>query len=232
MSFDAIAPWYRALEWIAFGDQLQRCRVACLREIPAPRRALIVGEGNGRFLCELLRLHPTVEVDCLDASERMLQLARKRIEQTWPDRPARVRFLHDDITSWNAPAQRYDLIITHFVLDCFRETELALIVRKLAGAASEDATWLVADFRVPSRGFARRRARVWLALMYWFFRMTARIKANELIDPTPFIRGQGFRCAMQHQFKGAMLKSESWRNIGILPVRPADILSAAPDSAE
>ena len=225
MSFDAIAPWYRALEWIAFGGQLQRCRVACLGEIAGPRRALIVGEGNGRFLCELLRVHPAVEVDCLDASERMLQLARERVEQTWPDHAAHVRFLYDDITSWIPPEDHYDLIITHFVLDCFREGELALIIKKLAIAATADANWLLADFCIPSRGFARLRARIWLAIMYGFFRVTARIEANELIDPTPFIWAQGFTLATQHQFKGAMLKSESWRrnSLGSAGCQPAHL---------
>ena len=156
-------------------------------------------------------MHPTVEVDCLDASERMLQLARERVEQTWPDRAVHVRFLRDDITSWIPLENHYDLIVTHFVLDCFREPELRLIVQKLAGAATQTGTWLLADFRVPSGGFARLRARVWLALMYGFFRVTARIEANELIDPAPFMQSQGFTLAMQHQFKGGMLKSESWR---------------------
>ena len=211
MSFDAIAPWYRALERIAFGSQLQRCRLACLGEIVAPRRALVVGEGNGRFLCELLRVHPGVEVDCLDASKRMLELARERIGEASPDHAARVRFLHEDITSWIPPGDRYDLIVTHFVLDCFREAELAFIIKKLAGAATSDATWLLADFRIPGGGFARLRARVWLTVMYGFFRMTARIEANELIDSTPFIQAQDFALAARHQFKGAMLKSELWR---------------------
>ena len=211
MSFDAIAPWYRALEWITCGEQLQRCRVACLGEISAPRRALIVGEGNGRFLCELLRVHPAVAVDCLDASERMLQLARKRIEQTCPDGAARVRFLHDDISSWIPPEDRFDLIVTHFVLDCFRGPELVLVIKKLACAATPDATWLVADFCIPVGRFARARARAWLALMYGFFRATAGIQAARLVDPTPLIRAQGFALATQYQFKSAMLKSESWR---------------------
>jgi SAM-dependent methyltransferase len=156
-------------------------------------------------------VHPAVAVDCLDASERMLQLARERVEQTSPDGAARIRFLHEDITSWIPPKNHYDLIVTHFVLDCFRESELALIIEKLPTAATKDAIWLLADFRAPSRGFTRLRARVWLGLMYGFFRVTARIEANELIDPTPFIRAQGFALATRHQFKGAMLKSESWQ---------------------
>jgi ubiquinone/menaquinone biosynthesis C-methylase UbiE len=211
VSFDAIAPWYRTLERIAFGDDLQRCRVACLSEIASPRRALIVGEGDGRFLVELLRLHPEVEVDCIDSSERMLQLARKRIGEESGDGRDRVRFQHQDVTSWNPPEREYDLVVTHFVLDCFPASALTGIIQKLARAATGDAIWLLADFCVPGKGMSRLRARAWLATMYLFFRVTARIQARELIDPTPVLRAEGFWLARQHLFRRGMLKSETWR---------------------
>jgi ubiquinone/menaquinone biosynthesis C-methylase UbiE len=210
VSFDAIAPWYRTLERIAFGDDLRRCRVACLGDIAAPQRALIIGEGNGRFLCELLRLHPGVEVDCLDMSQRMLRLARKRVERELPGRAESVRFLHQDITSWIAPEHHYDLLVTYFVLDCFPEAQLTSIIRKLARSATDDANWLLADFCVPANGMARLRARAWLAAMYLFFRLAARIPASELIDPTPFLRAEGFGLARQQLFRKGMLKSERW----------------------
>jgi ubiquinone/menaquinone biosynthesis C-methylase UbiE len=211
VSFDALAPWYRTLEWIAFGDDLQRCRVACLGEIATPRRALLVGEGNGRFLCELLRLHSEVEIDCVDASRCMLQLARERVDQELPGPGERVRFLHQDIASWTAPEHHYDLLVTHFFLDCFPASVLTGIVRKLAGVATDDARWLLADFCVPPDRSGRLRARGWLAAMYSFFRITARIEASELIDPTPFLRAEGFALARQHSFRKGMLKSEIWR---------------------
>lgn len=211
MSFEALAPWYRTLEWIAFGEALQRCRVACLSEISSPRRALIVGEGNGRFLCELLRLHPRVEVDCIDASERMLELARKRVEDEVGDWKEQVSFQHRDLTSWRPPDHYYDLVVTHFVLDCFPEAALAGIITKLARASAADATWLLADFCIPQRGITRLHARLWLAAMYLFFRFTARIQASELIDPTPFLRAEGLVLAQQYWFRHGMLKSEIWR---------------------
>lgn len=210
MSFDTLAPWYRVLERIAFGDDLQRCRVACLGEIAAPQRALIVGEGNGRLLCELLRLHPEVEVDCIDASARMLQLARERIERELPDCAKRVRFLQQDITAWTAAEHHYDLVVTHFVLDCFPQATLTGIIKKLARAATDDANWLLADFCIPPNGMARVRARAWLASMYLFFRAIARIPATELIDPTPLLRAEGFALARQHLFRKGILKSERW----------------------
>jgi ubiquinone/menaquinone biosynthesis C-methylase UbiE len=210
VSFDTIAPWYRTLERLAFGDDLQRCRIACLSEIAAPRRALIVGEGDGRFLCELLRLHPGAEVDCIDSSQRMLQLARERVEQELPKQAERVRFFNQDVTTWNPPARHYDLVVTHFVLDCFPEPTLTGIIRKLARAATDDANWLLADFCIPPNGMVRLRAHAWLAAMYLFFRVTARIPASKLIDPTPLLRAEGFALAEQHLLRKGMLKSERW----------------------
>lgn len=208
MSFDVIAPWYRTLETVAFGNALQRARLACLAEIRAPSRALIVGEGTGRFLLELLRAYPNVEIDCVDASGRMLLLARQRLEGHDADR---VQFLQRDLLTWTPGAARYDLIVTHFFLDCFPETELAEIVGRLSQAATAEADWLLADFRIPANGFARWRARVWLAVMYRFFRFTARIEANDLVDPAPFLHSAGFALASQHLFRGGLLKSQLWR---------------------
>jgi ubiquinone/menaquinone biosynthesis C-methylase UbiE len=210
VSFDAIAPWYRALETISFGRALQRARVACLDEIGSPRRGLIVGEGNGRFLAAILQRHPLIRIDCVDSSAEMLELARQRVLATIPDEIGRVAFVHEDVSSWT-PNDRYDLIVTHFFLDCFRTEQVGLIVAKLAQVAAPNAIWLLADFRIPEAGIARAHARAWLAVMYWFFRGVAGIQARELVDPSPFLRAEGFTLARQHLFRIGMLKSEVWR---------------------
>jgi ubiquinone/menaquinone biosynthesis C-methylase UbiE len=212
VSFDAVAPWYRTLETIAFGNALQRARTACLDAIGAPRRALIVGEGNGRFLAALLQRHPLITVDCVDRSERMLDLARRHILETSPAEIRRVAFLERDVLSW-APNDRYDLIVTHFVLDCFKTRQVGLVAAKLAQAAAPNAIWLLADFRIPKNGFASAHARAWLAIMYWFFRLVAGIEANELVDPSPFLRVEGFTLVREHLFRLGMVKSELWRKL-------------------
>jgi ubiquinone/menaquinone biosynthesis C-methylase UbiE len=212
VSFDAIAPWYRTLETIAFGNALQRARVACLDAIGSPRRALIVGEGNGRFLAALLQRRPLIRIDCIDSSERMLERARQNVLRTVPDELGRVTFLLDDVTSW-APDDRYDLIVTHFILDCFNTRQVGGIVAKLAQSAAPNASWLLADFRIPEAGFARGHARAWLAVMYRFFRAVARIDARELVDPSPFLRAEGFVLERQLLFRYGMLKSELWRKL-------------------
>jgi SAM-dependent methyltransferase len=212
VSFDAVAPWYRALETITFGNALQQARVACLGDIGSPRRALIAGEGNGRFLAALLHRQPLIRIDCVDSSQRMLDLARRHILQTNSDEIRRVAFLRHDVVSWT-PNDRYDLLVTHFFLDCFSTRQVGLIVAKLAQAAAPDAIWLLADFRLPEAGFARRHARAWLAIMYWFFRCVAGIEARELIDPSPFLHAEGFIRQRQDLFRNGMLKSELWRKL-------------------
>jgi ubiquinone/menaquinone biosynthesis C-methylase UbiE len=213
VSFDAVAPWYRALETIAFGGALQRARVACLDEIGSPRRALIVGEGNGRFLAALLQRQPLIRIDCVDSSERMLDLARQHVLETSPDEVRRVTFLQHDVVSWT-PNERYDLIVTHFLLDCFRTRLVGLIMAKLAQVAAPGAIWLLADFRLPEAGFPRLYARAWLAIMYWFFHWAAGIEARELVDPSPLLRADGFTLARQNLFRLGMVKSELWKRGG------------------
>ncbi|HEX4665062.1 MAG TPA: class I SAM-dependent methyltransferase, partial [Chthoniobacterales bacterium] len=91
MSFDRVAPHYRWLETLVFGRQLQAARMAFVKEIEAPRRVLVLGEGDGRFLAEFVRLHPRSVVDCVEASERMIELAQRRVGE------ANVRFIRGDV---------------------------------------------------------------------------------------------------------------------------------------
>jgi ubiquinone/menaquinone biosynthesis C-methylase UbiE len=207
VNFDRVAPFYRTLEAIVFGNGLQRARIRWLCTIPKPDRALILGEGNGRFLCELLKVYPGLQIDCVDASARMLGLVKARLNAGAIER---VRFLHRDITYWR-PGDAYDLIVTHFVLDCFEAREVKRVVEKLACAATSDATWLLADFTLPETGLARLHAKIWLRVMYWFFWLAAGLRTSELVDPTGELTAHGFVCQSREVSRFGMLKSEVWR---------------------
>jgi ubiquinone/menaquinone biosynthesis C-methylase UbiE len=208
VNFDRVAPVYRCLETLTFGGALQRARTCLIHQLAPPRRVLICGEGNGRFLCQLLRVHPAIDIDCVDSSSKMLDLAKRRVLRTYPDSFARVCFIHEDIRNW-CSENSHDLIVTHFFFDCFPREEAQSIAAKLAAAATSNAFWLISDFVVPRRGFiARLHARIWLRLMYFFFRSATRISANELIDPTPWLEGNGFRRIAQKISRAGMVKSE------------------------
>ena len=206
MSFDSIAPFYRWLETIAFGNSLQSARIAFLDQIGAPKRVLIVGEGNGRFLDALLQKYPALKIDCVDASARMLRLASKVAR----DNSAQVQFLQKDVLTSSPEVNAYDLIVTHFFLDCFNESELAKVVAELSKAATQNAIWLLADFSIPSGALRKTHAQIWLWAMHRFFRAVAGISARELIDPSPFLEARGFSRLKQKQWRAGLLKSELW----------------------
>ncbi len=209
MSFDRIAPHYRWIETLAFGNALQRARILWIREIPRPKRALIVGEGNGRFLCELLRAHPKIDVDCIDASHNMLRIARSRVERKCPESLPHVRFLQRDILRWS-PRRSYDLLVTHFFLDCFQHDQLEEIMAKLSAAVSAGAVWLLADFTIPTNRFARWHALTWLCAMYTFFRAVAGITAHRIVEPTSLMAADRFVRTKEKSFRWRMIKSEAY----------------------
>jgi ubiquinone/menaquinone biosynthesis C-methylase UbiE len=210
VSFDRVAPFYRRLEALVFGDQLQKARVVFVRQLAAPRRALVVGDGDGRFLEALRRAWPELQVEYLDASARMLALARARVGESY------VQYLHADLRQAAFPPARYDLLVTHFFLDCFAEETLRQIVEKLSAAATGDATWLVADFHEPPRGWRRWWGRLLIATMYRFFRVAAGIEANRLVDYAPLLEAKGFRLTNELAVAHGLVRSQCWRRSGAI----------------
>ena len=205
MSFDRLAPFYRTIERIAAGGKLQRCRLAFLREIPAPRHVLLAGEGHGRFLPECRRQFPDAEITVIDASAKMLEIARTSVPHE------RINFIHADILHLPAPAGAFDLIVTHFFLDCFDADNLAAVVENLARAATPDAHWLLADFQIPAGTAARLRARAILTLLYRFFRLTCHLRARNLIPPDAHLQTAGFHRQARRTYDWGLLKSEWWK---------------------
>ncbi len=210
MSFDRLASAYRTLETLAFGAALQRCRTALLEELQSARQILIVGEGNGRFLVELLRVNPEAQVVCLDSSQRMIGLAQARVRQERPDDVARVQFLCQSIAEVEFENGRYDGLVTNFFLDCF-ETSLPGVIAKIAQSATADATWLISDFRIPERGFGRWEAGFLIGVMYRFFRVFTRIEAARLTSWESSLHAHGFQRRRRELLRHGTLTSELWK---------------------
>lgn len=210
MSFDRLAPHYRWMEWLLAGGKLQRCRTAFIGDIPPPRRVLMLGEGNGRCLVELLRAFPEAHFTCVDESAEMLECARVRVRKHGLSE-AGIEFVHADALRWEVPPARFDLLVTHFFLDCFAPEQLAALVPRLAAAATPDARWLLADFCEPSSGIAKWRARWILRAMYFFFRRVTRLPARRLTPPDAFLEHSGFALSKRHLVEWGLLHGDLWQ---------------------
>lgn len=208
--FDRLAPAYVWLERASYGHRLQRCRTALLSELNDAKTALILGDGDGRFLEVLLKSNSQIEVDSLDVSPGMIALARRRIDAI-PGAVARVRFQKADARTANFDIEKYDLIVTNFFLDCFPERELQALIANLVPSLKPGGRWIVGDFRMPEGRAARWFAQLALTGMYLFFRAVTRIPASRLVDPDPFLRSNGLESIHREEALGGFLAATLWR---------------------
>ena len=82
--------------------------------------------------------------------------------------------IHADALTVPLKPSSYDLIVTHFFLDCFDAPGLERLIDRIQEAAEPGALWLISEFREP------RWARPLLTVMYLFFRVSRRI-----VESTP-----------------------------------------------
>jgi SAM-dependent methyltransferase len=213
MSFDTLAPHYRTLEALLAGGILHRCRTAFLAETTGCRRVLLLGEGPGQFLAELLRVNPQADVTCVEKSPRMVAQAVHHLERNGVN-AARVKFEARDALVWQPPAATFDLVATCFFLDCFRPEQAERLILKVAGSTTDRAQWLVADFQVPAAGWRRWRARLLLAFMYAFFRLATRLPASRLSPPDAYLQAAGFRLKERRLANFGFVHSDLWQRGG------------------
>ena len=195
MNCDPIAGAYRWFEYIGFGRALKRRREAFLNEVGDARRVLVLGDGDGRALAALLRANREATVDYVDLSARMLELARGRAGSE------RVIYHRADALTIPLAQGEYDLIVTHFFLDCFEESDLRQLTERIVRAAGPRARWLVSEFRKPG---------ILVGLLYLFFRITTGLKTRRLVDHHAFLRRCGFRLSRAESAWFGHLSSELW----------------------
>jgi ubiquinone/menaquinone biosynthesis C-methylase UbiE len=210
--FDRLAPWYRAVEFLAFGRDLERARFHFLPRIAGAAEILLLGEGDGRCAERLAALAPQARITCVDSSPGMIRRAQARLA----GRPGgdRVAFVCADVFAYDPGPRRFDAVATLFFLDCFTPAEVAALVARVGSFLAPGAPWLFADFQVPPAGWARRRARVWLAFLYAFFRWEASLRVSALPPSGEILAAHGWAPAAGRDFQHGLLRSAVFERAG------------------
>jgi ubiquinone/menaquinone biosynthesis C-methylase UbiE len=198
------------MEYGAFGKELERRRLQFLGQVSDARSILMLGDGDGRFLRAFVERNPNAYVDFVDVSARMLAIAEKRLHANPQVDGSRVRFWCADACTHPVATRKYDLIVSHFFLDCFDTEEVELLVSRVALAAAPGTRWLISEFRQPHSGIAAWGGRLLLAALYGFFKITTGLKTGRLPDYQRVLRGQGFSLARAKVTWAGLLTSEIW----------------------
>lgn len=220
--FDKLARPYRLLEYLTFGPLLWRTRTTFLPAAANARRALILGDGDGRFTAALLRSNPNVHIHAVDASSTMLlQLQCRAIRQ---GDAARLTTLQADVTS-NLPVDTgFELVCTHFFLDCLTDTQCASLAQHIARRAAPEAQWIVSEFAVPP-GRLRWPARLLIRTLYTAFRLLTGLRITLLPEYGTALHAAGFRQTRVQTRLCGILRSEVWRLAPQEPTEPAPLTS-------
>jgi len=127
-NFDRVAPVYDTLARFVFGRNMHRAQTVFLKDIAPGGHVLILGGGTGWLLAELLSLNPNCKVLYIDASIRMIEMARRKTVGS-----SDIVFIHGTEKSI-PPGLTFDAIITHFYLDLFDYESCAKVVSLIRGS--------------------------------------------------------------------------------------------------
>ncbi len=209
VNFDPIARPYRWLEYLSFGPWLSRCRNAQLEHLAGAQHALLLGDGDGRFLERLLAANTTLTADVVDSSHSMLRILDRRIRRSGPQARRRIRLHHADAREWN-PSGSYDLIVSHFFLDCFFPHQLEQLFDHVLPHIRPGAQWLISEFAIPRNAFAAYLARGLIGLMYRAFGALTGLAVRALPDYAAALDRRGFVPGQERRYLAGLLCSQVW----------------------
>ncbi len=206
--FDRVAHIYRWAEWLTLGPLLESTRTHWVPQLADRRHALVLGDGDGRFLAALLRHNPDLHALAVDTSAAMLSLLRRRC-RPWA---TRVTTQQASALTVDAPPNT-DLIVTHFLLDCFPQAEVDTLALRLAAATTPGTLWLLSDFAIPQRLGIREFAALYIRALYFAFRLLTGLRVTRLPDPQRSLQQAGFERIRHHERLFGLLYTQLWRRL-------------------
>jgi len=217
LNFDPLARPYRWLEYATFGRALERCRFHFLPALTGARRALVLGDGDGRFLARLLQANPGLEADVVDCSPAMLRLLHARLR---PEDRQRVALHQADAREFVPPWTHYDLVVAHFFFDCLFPSELNALVAGIMPRLAPGTRWVVSEFAEPRGRVSSVVGRGVVAGLYGAFGLLTGLRVRSLPDHATELEASGFQLLTHRQWLRGLLVSQLWQHLAQKPCNP------------
>jgi ubiquinone/menaquinone biosynthesis C-methylase UbiE len=207
-NFNKIAHAYRWLEYLSFGPLLHRCRTEYLKEVMPAQHALILGDGDGRFTSRLLSTNEQITIHALDCSTTMLSLLWKRACAHKAQK--RLILQQIDVRCF-FPQNKYDLVVSHFFLDCLTDIELRAVIRNIKPFLSPKTLWAVSEFAIPTTPWRNKLATLLISGLYIAFGWLTGLHVRHLPNHALILTEEGFLLKNERQRLGGLLVSQLWQ---------------------
>ena len=124
-------------------------------------------------------------------------------------RPASVFACIMPTPEWK-PSGSYDLIVSHFFLDCFFPQQLEQLFAGVLPYALPGAQWVISEFAIPPNAFAAYLARGIVGLLYRAFGLLTGLPVRALPDyANPLLR-RGLALTHDRRYLAGLLCSQIW----------------------
>lgn len=207
-NFDRVGHLYRWAEWLLMGPLLSRTRRWFVPQLADRTQALVIGDGDGRFLAHLMSVHKTLRAEAVDISAQMLRLLRARVRSAGAEsrlETAQVSALQMTLRP------ETDLVITHFVLDCLTPIQVEALAQQMATHLRRGTVWVVSDFAIPQSKWLRLPAALFIRTLYAAFWALTGLTVSRLPDIAGALAAAGFVRIERKEFVGGLLYTELWR---------------------
>jgi ubiquinone/menaquinone biosynthesis C-methylase UbiE len=208
--FDWLARPYRWMEYASFGRALERSRLHFLPALAGARNMLVLGDGDGRFAASLLTAAPGAHMVAVDGSSAMLQALRDRC--TSAAAGDRVVTLQADLAQGlpqELRGHRFDVVATHFFLDCLSDAEVNRLAGELRDAMEPGGCWVVSEF-AEAHGIMRLPSRAIVRALYLSFRWMTGLGTQRLPKYRAAFHDHGFTLTHQVERRYGLLVAEMW----------------------
>lgn len=195
--YDKIAPFYDDLVGLVFGKDIYDAQTCFFNEIPSGANVLIIGGGTGWILIGLIKLNPCCKIWYIDSSERMIGLARNKVNEN-----KSIVFIHGTETDIPVDVQ-FDTIITNFFVDSFSNEVLPSIIELIEKSLLLNGKWLVAEFVDTSK--KKHQSLLWF--MHVFFKWVCQHPNIRLVDWQEAFKSRSFLIVKEKDFHQGFIKS-------------------------
>ena len=209
-NFNRLAQIYRWIEWLTFGPILWRCRCTFLGTMKDRRAALVIGDGDGRFTARLLACNSKVTIEAVDASEAML----RQLLQRAGENAGRVHARLADARCPMPVTQDFDLVVTHFFLDCLNTAEVESLAVDIRRRLEFGARWVISEFAVPANLYGRLFAQPLVSMLYRAFGLLTGLPVRRLPRYREALERAGFVLGQERRSLKGLLVSEIWQATG------------------
>lgn len=204
-NYNRIAKVYDSISKLVYQRSIIQAQVFLLQQVSSNNNILIVGGGTGWILEELAKLRlQNICVVYVEKSAEMISISKKRNYAN-----VHVDFVECGIEEFETD-KKFDVILTAFLFDNFKTEKIEIIFSQLNRLLKQNGLWLYADF-INDGINSKWWQQLLLKTMYLFFKLTANIETQTLIDMKPYFTQYHYSLIAQQFFYRRFIQAIAYK---------------------